>query len=383
MSDYTQVTDFSAKDALTSGDPEKIIAGADVDAELAAISTAIATKANSASPTLTGTITINGATVAGDATFSGAITHSGATTFSGAVTVTNTHTLQSTDAGASAGPTSILDRNSASPAASDVLGAVAFKGRDSGGGTDTYAQVQAEIVDATAASEDGKLAFQTMVAGALGTAGYVAQGLVLGSPTGGDKGAGTLNLASNLYINGSIPFGWKLIGTGSASAAAAADITSGIDSTYSRYKLILTNVVPATNNVNVYMRVSTDGGSSFIATASYDWGTYGYDGGGSVLDSSALGGNAMVLTGNATNVGGINNLSTQSGQFTIEFDNPSSSSVYKPFQWVGTWFNNRATPSISRSSGSGYYKATTAIDAVRILPNSGNITLNWALYGMV
>ena len=44
MSDYTQVTDFSAKDALTSGDPEKIISGADVDVELAAISTAIATK---------------------------------------------------------------------------------------------------------------------------------------------------------------------------------------------------------------------------------------------------------------------------------------------------------------------------------------------------
>ena len=44
MSDYSQVTDFSAKDALTTGDPEKIILGADVDAELAAIATAIATK---------------------------------------------------------------------------------------------------------------------------------------------------------------------------------------------------------------------------------------------------------------------------------------------------------------------------------------------------
>lgn len=47
MSDYTQVTDFSAKDSLSTGDPEKIILGADVDAELAAISTAIATKYDS------------------------------------------------------------------------------------------------------------------------------------------------------------------------------------------------------------------------------------------------------------------------------------------------------------------------------------------------
>lgn len=47
MSDYTQITDFSAKDALTSGDPEKIIYGADIDAEFAAIVTAIATKYDS------------------------------------------------------------------------------------------------------------------------------------------------------------------------------------------------------------------------------------------------------------------------------------------------------------------------------------------------
>ena len=47
MSDYTQITDFSAKDALTTGDPEKIILGADLDAELSAISTAIASKYDS------------------------------------------------------------------------------------------------------------------------------------------------------------------------------------------------------------------------------------------------------------------------------------------------------------------------------------------------
>lgn len=47
MADYTQITDFSAKDALTTGDPEKIILGADLDAELSAISTAIASKYDS------------------------------------------------------------------------------------------------------------------------------------------------------------------------------------------------------------------------------------------------------------------------------------------------------------------------------------------------
>lgn len=49
MSDYTQITDFSAKDALSTGDPEKVILGADFDAEFSALSTAIATKYDASS----------------------------------------------------------------------------------------------------------------------------------------------------------------------------------------------------------------------------------------------------------------------------------------------------------------------------------------------
>ena len=44
MSDYTKTTDFSAKDALVTGDPEKLATGADVDAEFDAIASMSATK---------------------------------------------------------------------------------------------------------------------------------------------------------------------------------------------------------------------------------------------------------------------------------------------------------------------------------------------------
>ena len=44
MSNYTPTTDFSAKDSLATGDPEKVISGADVDVELDAINVAVATK---------------------------------------------------------------------------------------------------------------------------------------------------------------------------------------------------------------------------------------------------------------------------------------------------------------------------------------------------
>jgi len=55
MSNYTKATDFAAKDALLSGDPAKIIKGTEIDTEYNAISTAISTKADTVSPTFTGT----------------------------------------------------------------------------------------------------------------------------------------------------------------------------------------------------------------------------------------------------------------------------------------------------------------------------------------
>lgn len=55
MSNYTKGTDFAAKDALSTGNPSKIVKGTEIDDELVAISGAISSKADLASPTFTGT----------------------------------------------------------------------------------------------------------------------------------------------------------------------------------------------------------------------------------------------------------------------------------------------------------------------------------------
>lgn len=55
MSNYTQSTNFATKDALPSGDPLKIVKGTEINTEFNNISVAIATKADTASPTFTGT----------------------------------------------------------------------------------------------------------------------------------------------------------------------------------------------------------------------------------------------------------------------------------------------------------------------------------------
>ena len=60
MSNYTKLTDFASKDSLSSGDANKIIKGTEFETEFDNIATAIATKADTASPTFTGTVTMAG-----------------------------------------------------------------------------------------------------------------------------------------------------------------------------------------------------------------------------------------------------------------------------------------------------------------------------------
>ena len=55
MSNYTKSTNFATKDNLSSGDPLKIVKGTEINTEFDNIQTAIATKADLASPTFTGT----------------------------------------------------------------------------------------------------------------------------------------------------------------------------------------------------------------------------------------------------------------------------------------------------------------------------------------
>lgn len=54
MSDYTKSTNFASKDSLSSGNPLKIVKGAEIDTEFNNIATAIATKTDNAAAAITG-----------------------------------------------------------------------------------------------------------------------------------------------------------------------------------------------------------------------------------------------------------------------------------------------------------------------------------------
>ena len=64
MSDYTKSTNFATKDNLSAGNSLKILKGTELDTEFNNIATAVATKADLASPTFTGTPTLPTGTIA-------------------------------------------------------------------------------------------------------------------------------------------------------------------------------------------------------------------------------------------------------------------------------------------------------------------------------
>lgn len=133
--------------------------------------------------------------------------------------------LVSNDASASAGPDMRLLRDSASPAAFDTLGRVLFTGKDAANAVTNYAAVTSILVSPNDAAERGSLWFQTIYDGAFATRMRIDNGVQVGSAvTGGDKGVGTINLQSDLYVQGVKVLGARKAGwaaaTGSSSRAA-------------------------------------------------------------------------------------------------------------------------------------------------------------------
>jgi len=88
----------------------------------------------------------------------------------GGVTITtddnsDTLSLVSTDADASVGPVLNLFRNSSSPADSDALGEIVFRGKNDAAGTLTYSQIESFALDVSNGTEDGQLEMFTALAG--------------------------------------------------------------------------------------------------------------------------------------------------------------------------------------------------------------------------
>lgn len=68
MSNYVKTTNFTIKDSLVTGNPNKIVKGSEVDVEFTNIASAISSKPDANNGTHTGTTTLNNISVLGSIT---------------------------------------------------------------------------------------------------------------------------------------------------------------------------------------------------------------------------------------------------------------------------------------------------------------------------
>lgn len=274
--------------------------------------------------------------------------------------------LQSTDAGAAVGPSHTLYRNSASPAANDLLGAYNFDGEDSAGNRTTYARIYSQIDDPGNTSEDGSLKIDVMKAGTLTLAATLSQS--------------ALNLASGFSFqeNGTAIAGASsgsslvLVSSQTASASATLDFT-GIDSTYDKIKFVMVGILPATDNVTFNIRVGTGAGPTYQSGAS-DYQSIGYG-------KQSAGDRAYATTSTKVDLHNVaDTLSNATGANRIGYTgeltlfNPGDAVNIKTVQWHGTHSSSASSSNtLNYTTGGGFYMGTAAVTAVRFLFSSGNI----------
>ncbi len=169
--------------------------------------------------------------------------------------------------------------------------------------------------------------------------------------------------------------GLVFISATTVSGASALNLAAGLDGTYDVYEIDL-RVAPASDNAALWMRISTDAGSTYKSGASdyrYTGQTINEAGSSSFAPQNAADSKIVLMPG-------IGNSTAEHAQVRITISRVSEASMYKFVRWEGEALD--ATPSFYETRGSGIYMADgNAIDALRFLMSTGNITAKAVLYG--
>jgi len=166
----------------------------------------------------------------------------------------------------------------------------------------------------------------------------------------------------------------------STTASNVASVTMGnsslITSTYRNYMIIGSNVIPATDGVHGYIRVSI-AGSAQTGSNYYSTSIWMYDG-----SSTINGVNKNTTTSFEDSYGiSIGNGTGEGTNFVCYLYDPSSTNNYKNIRVITS--NIDLSPDTARHDFSGAYYSTSAVDGLQFYMSSGNITSGYfKLYGL-
>lgn len=162
------------------------------------------------------------------------------------------------------------------------------------------------------------------------------------------------------------------ISTGTASSSATIDFTNLTG--YSHYLIVVNNLVPATNGADLWVRVSTDAGSTWKSGAT----DYQYQ----LLLATSTSVTAAQSLGAAQYLSstGYSSTAANSGNGYFLITAPAGGS-YTTMEFRGTYLANGGNIRFYHSGAQ--YRASTTVDGIRFLMSSGNISTGvFKLYGM-
>ena len=188
------------------------------------------------------------------------------------------------------------------------------------------------------------------------------------------------NIQDHVHGSGSmsdIP-GIQKIATGSSTAVATLDITQTDSAKWKHYLLVIHNVAPATDAVSLFLRTSTDGGSTFAADAVYSLAGTDVDNNVPTLTTRGGAGATALTLGLAASHG---NAANEIGCGEIWILNPHDANTRTRILWQYSWIDTGGMYHTDQSSG--HHGANENTNAFRLLFGSGNIaSIKWTLYGV-
>jgi len=172
-----------------------------------------------------------------------------------------------------------------------------------------------------------------------------------------------------------------LLTSGTLTNAATLDIVLTSYTAYRGITFMLSTWIPVTDDMDLWMRLSTDGGSTYDSGATnYRYCSWVHNEGGQGEQSSA-GDTKIRIAGNTSATGSISNTAAEGGVSTVVtlFDQ-TNTGVWPRVMANSGWF--MALGNASQSIVTAQRVTAQDTDAVRFLFESGNISSGkYAVYG--